>query len=94
MGAITNASCARAFGRYDCTTASQRRGNMGMIIKMLSVGFPFDDPDDAGMSVFYGPHECTALFVSGITSPIGIKECIALQKAIASVLEESVCPKN
>lgn len=63
-------------------------------IEILSVGFPFTDPDSAGMSVFYGPHECVALFVSGITSPIGIKECIAIQKAIAIILEESVCPKN
>lgn len=67
---------------------------MGMIIEILSVGFPFGDPDFSGMSVFYGPHECTALFVSGITSPIGKKECEAIQKAIASALEEAVCPKN
>lgn len=62
-------------------------------IKILSVGFPFGNPDDAGMSVFYGPHECTALFVSGITSSIGKKECEAMQKAIASVLDGDMEPR-
>lgn len=38
------------------------------------------------LSVLYGPYECTALFVSGITSSIGKKECEAMQKAIASAL--------
>ena len=62
-------------------------------IKILSVGFPFGNPDDAGMSVFYGPHGCTALFVSGITSSIGKKECEAMQKAIASVLDGDMEPR-
>lgn len=62
-------------------------------IKILSVGFPFGNPDDAGMSVFYGPHECTALFVSGITSSIGKKECEAMQKAIASALATPEPPR-
>ena len=38
------------------------------------------------LSVLYGPYGCTALFVSGITSSIGKKECEAMQKAIASAL--------
>ena len=62
-------------------------------IEILSVGFAFGNPDDAGMSVFYGPHECTALFVSGITSSIGKKECEAMQKAIASVLDGDMDPR-
>ena len=62
-------------------------------IKILSVGFPFGNPDDAGMSVFYGPHECTALFVSGITSSIGKKEYEAMQKAIASALATPEPPR-
>lgn len=62
-------------------------------IEILSVGFAFGNPDDAGMSVFYGPHECTALFVSGITSSIGKKECEAMQKAIASVLDGDMEPR-
>lgn len=55
-------------------------------IEILSVGFAFGNPDSAGMSIYYGPHECTALFVSGITSSIGKKEYEAMQKAIASAL--------
>lgn len=39
------------------------------------------------LSVLYGPYGCTALFVSGITSSIGKKECEAMQKAIASALD-------
>ena len=62
-------------------------------IKILSVGFPFGNPDDAGMSVFYGPHGCTALFVSGITSSIAKKECEAMQKAIASALDGDMEPR-
>lgn len=62
-------------------------------IKILSVGFPFGNPDDAGMSVFYGPYGCTALFVSGITSSIGKKECEAMQKAIASALATPEPPR-
>ena len=38
------------------------------------------------LSVLYGPYGCTTLFVSGITSSIGKKECEAMQKAIASAL--------
>lgn len=45
------------------------------------------------LSVLYGPHECTALFVSGITSSIGKKECEAMQKAIASVLDGDMEPR-
>lgn len=62
-------------------------------IKILSVGFPFGNPDDAGMSIYYGPHECTALFVSGTTSSIGKKECEAMQKAIASALATPEPPR-
>lgn len=45
------------------------------------------------LSVLYGPHECTALFVSGITSSIGKKECEAMQKAIASALATPEPPR-
>lgn len=45
------------------------------------------------LSVLYGPHECTALFVSGITSFIGKKECEAMQKAIASALATPEPPR-
>ncbi len=45
------------------------------------------------LSVLYGPHGCTALFVSGITSSIGKKECEAMQKAIASVLATPEPPR-
>lgn len=62
-------------------------------IKILSVGFPFGNPDSDGMSIYYGPHECTALFVSGITSSIGKKECEAMQKAIASALDGDMEPR-
>ena len=62
-------------------------------IKILSVGFPFGNPDSDGMSIYYGPHECTALFVSGITSSIGKKECEAMQKAIASALATPEPPR-
>lgn len=61
-------------------------------IKILSVGFPFGNPDSDGMSIYYGPHGCTALFVSGITS-IGKKECEAMQKAIASALATPEPPR-
>ena len=44
-------------------------------------------------SVLYGPHGCTALFVSGITSSIGKKECEAMQKAIASALATPEPPR-
>ena len=62
-------------------------------IKILSVGFPFGNPDDAGMSIYYGPHECTALFVSGTTSSIGKEEREAMQKAIASALATPEPPR-
>ena len=62
-------------------------------IKILSVGFAFRNPDSDGMSIFYGPHGCTALFVSGITSSIGKKECEAMQKAISSVLNGDMEPR-
>lgn len=62
-------------------------------IEILSVGFAFGNPDSAGMSIYYGPHECTALFVSGITSSIGKKECEAMQKAIASALDGDMEPR-
>lgn len=62
-------------------------------IEILSVGFAFGNPDSAGMSIYYGPHECTALFVSGITSSIGKKECEAMQKAIASALATPEPPR-
>ena len=45
------------------------------------------------LSVLYGPYGCTALFVSGITSSIGKKECEAMQKAIASVLDGDMEPR-
>ena len=45
------------------------------------------------LSVLYGPHGCTALFVSGITSSIGKKECEAMQKAIASALATPEPPR-
>lgn len=45
------------------------------------------------LSVLYGPYGCTALFVSGITSSIGKKECEAMQKAIASVLDGDMDPR-
>ena len=45
------------------------------------------------LSVLYGPHECTALFVSGITSSIGKEEREAMQKAIASVLDGDMDPR-
>ncbi len=45
------------------------------------------------LSVPYGPHERTALFVSGITSSIGKKECEAMQKAIASALDGDMEPR-
>lgn len=45
------------------------------------------------LSVLYGPYECTALFVSGITSSIGKKECEAMQKAIASALDGDMEPR-
>ena len=45
------------------------------------------------LSVLYGPHGCTALFVSGITSSIGKKECEAMQKAIASALDGDMDPR-
>ena len=45
------------------------------------------------LSVLYGPHECTALFVSGITSSIGKKEYEAMQKAIASALATPEPPR-
>ena len=65
-------------------------------IEVLSIGFPFGHPDEAGMSIFFGPHECTALFVAGINSAIEKKECEALQKAIASALNGEIksCPMN
>lgn len=44
------------------------------------------------LSVLYGPYGCTALFVSGITSSIGKKECEAMQKAIASALDGDMGP--
>lgn len=62
-------------------------------IEILSVGFAFGNPDSAGMSIYYGPHECTALFVSGITSSIGKKEYEAMQKAIASALATPEPPR-
>lgn len=62
-------------------------------IEILSVGFAFWNQDSDGMSIYYGPHECTALFVSGITSPIGKKECEAMQKAIASALDGDMEPR-
>ncbi len=45
------------------------------------------------LSVLYGPYGCTALFVSGITSSIGKKECEAMQKAIASALATPEPPR-
>lgn len=45
------------------------------------------------LSVLYGPYECTALFVSGITSPIGKEEREAMQKAIASALATPEPPR-
>ena len=45
------------------------------------------------LSVLYGPHECTALFVSGITSFIGKEEREAMQKAIASALATPEPPR-
>lgn len=45
------------------------------------------------LSVLYGPYGCTALFVSGITSSIGKKECEAMQKAIASALDGDMEPR-
>ena len=45
------------------------------------------------LSVLYGPYECTALFVSGITSSIGKKEREAMQKAIACVLDGDMEPR-
>lgn len=45
------------------------------------------------LSVLYGPYGCTALFVSGITSSIGKKECEAMQKAIASSLDGDMEPR-
>lgn len=62
-------------------------------IEILSVGFAFGNPDSAGMSIYYGPYECTALFVSGITSSIGKKEYEAMQKAIASALATPEPPR-
>ena len=45
------------------------------------------------LSAPYGPHGCTVLFVSGITSSIGKEECEAMQKAIASVLDGEMEPR-
>lgn len=45
------------------------------------------------LSVLYEPHECPALLVFGITSPIGKKECEAMQKAIASALDGDMGPR-
>ncbi len=45
------------------------------------------------LSVLYGPYGCTTLFVSGITSSIGKKECEAMQKAIASALDGDMEPR-
>lgn len=45
------------------------------------------------LSVLYGPYGCTTLFVSGITSSIGKKECEAMQKAIASALATPEPPR-
>lgn len=45
------------------------------------------------LSVLYGPYGCTALFVSGVTSSIGKKECEAMQKAIASALDGDMEPR-